>query len=105
VAAKDEVTARPARSGFSSLRPVAPNGDEVLDYDRTHLSLYAALLDADQSGEDWRLSASTLMKLDPDDREAETCWRSHLRRAHWIVGAGLANAIAAFGVVASPADK
>ena len=105
MAANDEVTARPARNSFSSLRPVAPDGEEVLDYDRTHLSLYAALLDADQSGEEWRHSASTLMNLDPDDHEAEACWSSHLRRAHWIVGAGLANAITAFGVVASPADK
>lgn len=103
--AKDEAVASVARNAFSGLRPVAPDGEEVLAYDRTHLSLYAALLDADQSGEDWRHSVSTLMNLDPDDHEAETCWLSHLRRAHWIVGAGLASAIAAFGVAASPADK
>lgn len=105
MATEDDVTAPLARKTLSRLLPLAPDGEEVLDYDRVNLSLYAALLDADQSGEDWRHSVSTLMDLDPDDRDAETCWRSHLRRAHWIVGAGLANAITAFGVAASPADK
>jgi hypothetical protein len=105
VAVKDHVAAPSARVGSSRLRPVAPDGEEVLDYDRANLSLYAALLDADQSGEDWRRSVSTLMNLDPDDRAAEKCWSSHLRRAHWIVGAGLANALAAFSTVASASKK
>jgi hypothetical protein len=75
---------------------LAPSGDAVLDYDRRHLALYAALLDADDSGMDWREAASSLMRLEVGAVDAETCWRSHLERARWIVGDGLGIAIDAF---------
>jgi hypothetical protein len=38
-----------------------------------------------------------LMGLDVADASAKPCWRSHLERARWIVGDGLAEACAAFG--------
>lgn len=76
---------------------MAPCDESVLSYDRRHLSLYAALLDADDAGLDWRDAAATLMGIDVNDAGAEPCWRSHLERARWIVGNGLAAAIAAFG--------
>jgi hypothetical protein len=79
-----------------NLLAVAP-GNEITDYDRRHLSLYAALLDAEAAGSDWRDVAATLMKLDPGDAGSRACWQSHLARAHWIVGDGLANAVVAFG--------
>lgn len=71
----------------------APAGDVVVAYDRCHLALYAALLDA---GDDWRTAASTIMRLDVRDDDAEACWRSHYERAQWIVGAGLEHALDAF---------
>ena len=83
---------------LSGIGKNAPTGVEVIDYDRRNLALYAALLEADGAGRDWREAASSLMHLDLADGDAEACWRSHLERARWIVGEGLANAIVAFGV-------
>lgn len=77
---------------------LAPTGNAVVDYDRRHLALYAALLEAADSGCDWRDAAASLMRLDVTRTEAEACWRSHLERAKWIVGEGLASAVVAFGV-------
>lgn len=74
----------------------APTGNEVIDYDRRNLALYAALLEADDAGRDWREAAASLMHLDLADKNAEACWRSHLERARWIVGEGLATALVAF---------
>ena len=74
----------------------APNGRTVSEYDRWHLPLYAALLDAADTGQDWRDAASIILGLDASDAGAEACWRSHLERARWIVGEGLAQAIEAF---------
>ena len=79
------------------IEALAPSGDEVVDYDRRNLALYAALLEADDAGRDWRDAATSLMHLDVTHTDAEMCWRSHLDRARWIVGEGLASAIVAFG--------
>jgi hypothetical protein len=82
---------------LSGIGKSAPNGNEVIDYDRRNLALYAALLEADDAGRDWREAASSLMHLDLADKDAEACWRSHLARARWIVGDGMELAIVAFG--------
>ena len=74
----------------------APNGNDVIDYDRRNLALYAALLEADDAGRDWREAAVSLMHLDMADKDTEACWRSHLERARWIVGEGLGTALVAF---------
>lgn len=81
---------------MDAIEPLAPTGDAVVDYDRSNLALYAALLDAADAGRDWRDAASDVMGLDLAACDAETCWRSHLERARWIVGEGLSGAIAAF---------
>lgn len=65
----------------------------VTDYDRYNMLLYAALLDDADAGVDWRETARTLMQADPDGEGAELCWRSHLERARWIIGEGLASAL------------
>lgn len=75
---------------------LAPTGNAVVDYDRRHLAIYAALLEADDSGRAWQDAATTLMRIDVTERDAEACWRSHLDRARWIVGDGLGLAIDAF---------
>ena len=75
---------------------LAPSGDAAVDYDRRHLALYAALLEADDAGGDWRDAATSLMQLDVTESDAEACWRSHLERARWIVGDGLGSALVAF---------
>jgi len=76
---------------------LAPSGDVAIDYDRRNLSLYAALLAADDAGADWRDAAAHLMQIDLAEPDAEKCWRSHLERARWIVGDGLGSALAVFG--------
>jgi hypothetical protein len=78
------------------LRNVAPHG-RATDYDRQQLALYAALLDAEASGEPWLETAVSLMGLDPSQDGTEECWHSHLDRAHWIIGEGLGAACDAFG--------
>src|SRR3546814_11108227 len=83
----------------------APTGDTVVDYDRTHLALYAALLDAADAGRCWRDAATALMGIDIADPRAAACWRSHLDRARWIVGDGLGPALIAFRPEARPVGK
>jgi len=75
---------------------LAPKGNAVVDYDRRHLALYAALLEADDAGCAWQVAATSLMRIDLVEHGAEACWRSHLERARWIVGDGLGIAIDAF---------
>jgi hypothetical protein len=81
----------------SSVEATAPAALTATDYDRRHLALYAALLDASDAGRDWRAAAAEFMGIDTGDADAEACWRSHLDRARWIVGDGLASAIEQFG--------
>ena len=81
---------------MNAVEPIAPSHDTVVEYDRRNLALYAALLEADDGGCDWREAAASLMRLDVSRSDAETCWRSHLERARWIVGDGLAGALVAF---------
>lgn len=86
------------------LFPIAPSND-VTRYDRDHLALYAALLDAERAGLPWQDAANRLMGLDPCKAESEACWRSHLERAHWIVGDGLATALVALGQRKLPENR
>jgi hypothetical protein len=68
-------------------------------YDGLHLMTYAELLDADTRGVTWIEGASNILGIDRD-ADAETarlCWETHLERARWIVGEGLASAVEAFG--------
>lgn len=83
-------------SSSAVLKSAAPEGP-VTDYDRRQLALYAALLDAEDAGTEWRDTAIGLMHLDPDQAGAQLCWQSHLDRARWIVGEGLSEAVAVFG--------
>lgn len=80
-----------------SIAGLAPIGEPVTSYDREHLALYAAMLDADGAGQDWREAAATLMLIDVTRCDAEACWLSHLERARWLVGDGLHAALQTFG--------
>ena len=82
---------------MAAIERIAPSDRMALEYDRQHLALYAALLDAADMGLDWREAATALMGIDVHEADAQTCWQSHLERARWIVGEGLASAIVAFG--------
>lgn len=78
------------------LQREAPSGDAVVDYDRHHLVLYAALLDVAAADDDWQEAAERLMGIDVMEAGAEACWLSHLERARWITGPGLGKALEAF---------
>jgi len=75
---------------------LAPTGNALVDYDRRHLALYAALLEADDAGDRWQEAATSIMQIDITRCDAEASWRSHLERARWIVGDGLGTALEAF---------
>lgn len=79
------------------IKRLAPSSDAVVDYDRQHLALYSAMLDADDAGQDWRAAAAMLMRIDVTRSDAQACWLSHLERARWIVSDGLAAALKTFG--------
>ncbi len=72
-----------------------PADDFATEYDRRHMLTYARLLDAERDGQTWREAAAEILLVDvaSDPAAAERCWRSHLARAHWVVGAGLASII------------
>ncbi len=67
-----------------------PGGDEVTEYDRTHLKLYLRLLDAETEGADWREAVTVLFGIDPlaDPQRASSVHASHLQRAHWMTRKG-----------------
>jgi len=84
-----------------ALDAIAPTGDTVLDYDRRNLLTYAELLDAADAGVDWHDGSLEILGIDPiaDADRARSCWDSHLARARWIIGDGLAATIEAFGTL------
>lgn len=86
------------RVSMRTLLDVAPEG-EVSAYDRRNLVTYAELLDAADAGVDWASGAVSILGFDPDCDPETTrrCWETHLVRARWIVGDGLASALEAFG--------
>ncbi len=87
-------TTVPTHPGW--LESCAPEGEAVTVYDQQHFLTYARLLDAEREAVDWREAATEILKLDVthDPDAAERCFRSHLDRAHWIVGPGLVSIVA-----------
>jgi hypothetical protein len=67
-----------------------PDGDDLTDYDRTHLKLYMRLLDAHVSGGDWQEAAHTLFGIDAgvEPVRAEAVFKTHLARAKWMTDHG-----------------
>src|SRR5690606_1519796 len=82
-------------SGSNGTALSAPNDFSLTAYDRAHMLTYARLLDAERLGHDWTAAAAEILGLDVvvDCEAAERCWRSHLERARWIVGKGLASVV------------
>ena len=70
---------------LSELKPRAPQGNKVTEYDREHFDLYLRLLDGEAASEPWEEVATRVMGLEIDDIEAaRLCWQSHLERARWM---------------------
>lgn len=84
-------------ANFARILDCAPSESVVTDYDRAHFLTYARLLDAADESADWRESARTILGCDgaADDESVRRCWDSHLARARWIIGEGLALAVGA----------
>jgi Uncharacterized conserved protein (DUF2285) len=81
----------------SSPRPAiadaAPTDAQITEYDRTHLTIYLRLLDAESDGALWEEVARIVLNLDPE-RELDRARRAHdthLARAHWLAEHGYRN--------------
>ncbi|WP_434721289.1 DNA -binding domain-containing protein [Mesorhizobium sp. RIZ17] len=68
----------------------APDGDDLTEYDRTHVKLYMRLFDADADGADWREVVKVLFGIDPtlEPQRARRVYDSHLARARWMTRSG-----------------
>lgn len=68
----------------------APAGDDLTDYDRSHVKLYMRLFDADADGADWREVVKVLFGIDPtrEPQRARQVHDSHLARARWMTRTG-----------------
>jgi hypothetical protein len=71
---------------------MAPTDATVTDYDQAHFLTYARVLDAERDGLDWETGLTTILHRDfgDDVTMSKRCWDSHVERANWIVGDGLA---------------
>lgn len=69
---------------------VAPSGDTLTEYDRTHVKLYMRLLDASADGADWREAVAVLFGIDSavEPERARGVHDSHLARARWMTTTG-----------------
>lgn len=67
-----------------------PDGEELTDYDRSHMKLYLRLLDATNDGADWEEIANVLFGLDAskEPERAHHVVDSHLARARWMTEHG-----------------
>ena len=67
-----------------------PESDQLTDYDRAHLATYLKLLDADTMHVDWKVTARTVLALDPekDGEAARRVYEAHLARARWMTVTG-----------------
>ncbi|MES2443955.1 MAG: hypothetical protein V4574_14090 [Pseudomonadota bacterium] len=76
--------------GITPIEASAPTSDTATAYDRAHLLTYARMLDAADSGVDWREAAAAILGCDVSGHAAgaEMCWNSHLERARRVVGEG-----------------
>ena len=66
-----------------------PWSEELSDYDRAHIPIYAQLLYDESEGATEEDLARGIFRLDPFSNRArvQRIVRSHLRRAHWIADA------------------
>jgi hypothetical protein len=67
-----------------------PQGGNLTEYDREHLTLYLRLLDAAKEGTEWTEVVRIVFGLDPnqDGERARRVHDSHLARARWITKHG-----------------
>ncbi|WP_168847101.1 DUF2285 domain-containing protein [Sphingomonas sp. S2M10] len=68
----------------------APSGQELTEYDKSHVKLYMRLLDAAADGADWREAVEVLFGVNPNHEpdRARLIHDSHLARARWMTHTG-----------------
>lgn len=71
----------------------APTGPQLTAYDESHLTAYLRLLDSDDEGIDWRVSATRIFGIDAavEPGRAKPMYDSHLARARWMTEIGYAH--------------
>lgn len=69
---------------------IAPSGQALTEYDRSHVKLYMRLLDAAADGASWEDVVQVLFGLDPryDPERCQRVHDSHLARARWMTHTG-----------------
>lgn len=72
------------------LTDTPPDSDQLTEYDRAQLKLYARLLDAEADGAALSEIAHHLFGIDANDEpeRARRVHDSHLVRAHWVADQG-----------------
>ena len=77
-------------TGTTPISDLAPQSDDLTDYDHSHMTLYLRLIDADDSGASMQEICEILFGIDaarePD--RARNAYESHLTRARWMTEHG-----------------
>lgn len=70
----------------------APDISQLTAYDESHIVAYLRLLDADDSGADWRETTAKILGVDAavEPQRAKEMHDSHLARARWMTEIGYA---------------
>ena len=77
-------------TGTTPISDLAPQGDDLTDYDHAHMTLYLRLFDAAESGASLQEVSQILFGLDADKEpeRAQKIYDSHLARARWMTEHG-----------------
>ena len=77
-------------TGTTPIADLAPQSDDLTDYDHAHMTLYLRLFDAAESGASLQEISKILFGLDADrePERARKIYDSHLARARWMTEHG-----------------
>ena len=77
-------------TGTTPIADLAPQSDDLTDYDHAHLTLYLRLFDAAESGASLQEVSQILFGIDADKEpeRARKIYDSHLARARWMTEHG-----------------
>jgi hypothetical protein len=77
-------------TGITPISDLAPQSDDLTDYDHAHMTLYLRVFDATQSGASLQEICEVLFGVDADKEpeRARKMYDSHLARARWMTEHG-----------------
>ena len=77
-------------TGTTPISDLAPQSDDLTDYDHAHMTLYLRLFDAAESGASLQEISQILFGIDADrePERAREMYDSHLARARWMTEHG-----------------